>query len=284
MNIAYIVSAYKNPDQVVRLIRRLDGEHAQFLVHVDKKTSDDEYGRIRRPLSELPNVRFLERHDCYWGGFGHVRATLKGIEGALDSGSDFDYAVLLTGQDYPLATSARIGKFLQSSGGRSFMAYFALPTDEWEGGGRDRIERWYVRLRSRRYVIAPRPRIGVRRRFPLGLQPFGGSAYWCLSRRSVEYVNRFVRRNPSFVRFFRHVDVPDELFFQTILMNSPLAETVVNDDLRYVEWREWNDSRPAALGKPDFAKMMSSGKLFARKFDVEEDAEILDLIDAALEG
>ena len=67
-------------------------------------------------------------------------------------------------------------------------------------------------------------------------------------------------------------------------MNSPLAETVVNDDLRYVEWREWNDSRPAALGKPDFAKMMSSGKLFARKFDVEEDAEILDLIDAALEG
>ena len=31
MNIAYIVSAYKNPDQVVRLIRRLDGEHAQFL-------------------------------------------------------------------------------------------------------------------------------------------------------------------------------------------------------------------------------------------------------------
>ena len=65
---------------------------------------------------------------------------------------------------------------------------------------------------------------------------------------------------------------------------TTLAETVVNDDLRYVEWREWNDSRPAALGKPAFAKIMSSGKLFARKFDVEEDAEILDLIDAALEG
>src|SRR5947207_15811512 len=206
MNIAYIVSAYKNPDQVVRLIRRLDDEHVRLFVHVDKKTSDDEYGRMAGPLSELPHVRFLERHDCYWGGFGHVRATLKGIEAALSGGFDFDYAVLLTGQDYPLMTSARIGEFFQNSGGRSFMAYFALPTDEWEGGGRDRIERWHIRLGSRRYEIAPHPRIGVRRRFPLGLQPFGGSAYWCLSRRSVEYVDGFVRQNPSFIRFFRRVE------------------------------------------------------------------------------
>ena len=282
MKIAYIVSAYKNPDQVVRLIRRVDGSHARVFLHVDRKTSDEDYGRIARPLSGVANVELLDRHRCYWGGFGHVRATLKGIDAALRSGFDFDYAVLLTGQDYPIATTAGIEEVFRSSDGRSYMSHFALPTDEWEGGGLDRIERWHVRLRSRRYVIEPRPRIGVRRRFPLGLQPFGGSAYWCLSRRCVEYVDEFVGRNPSFVRFFRHVEVPDELFFQTILMNSPLRGSIVDDDLRYVEWRDWNDSRPAALRTGDFAKIMSSGKLFARKFDVEEDAEILDLIDAAL--
>jgi hypothetical protein len=282
MKIAYIVSAYKNPDQVVRLIRRLDADHVQFYVHVDKKTTDEEYSRIVEPLRALANVDFLERHRCYWSGFGHVRATLKGIEAGIRSGVDFDYAVLLTGQDYPIATNAQIAEFLRSSDGSSFMAHFPLPTDEWEGGGLARIDRWHVGIRSRRYVVTPRPRLGLRRRFPFGLQPFGGSAYWCLSWRCVQYVDRFVRRNPSFVRFFRSVEVPDEIFFQTILMNSPLRDSVVDDDLRYVEWRHWNDARPAALGKQDLARIMGSGKLFARKFDVEQDAAILDLIDEAL--
>jgi hypothetical protein len=282
MKIAYIVSAYRNPDQVVRLIRRLDGTGVDFFVHVDKKASDAEYGRIVQDLDALDNVHFLERHRCYWGGFGHVRATLKGIEAATRSGRDFDYVVLLTGQDYPIASNDQIAEFLRSSGGSSFMAHFPLPTDEWEGGGLQRIDRWHVRLGARRYVVPPRPRVGLERRFPAGLQPYGGSAYWCLSRPSVDYLERFVRENPSFVRFFRYVEVPDEIFFQTILMNSPLRDTVVNDDLRYVEWRNWNDARPASLGKEDFARIMASGKLFARKFDIEQDRDVLDLIDDAL--
>jgi hypothetical protein len=30
-------------------------------------------------LGSLANVTFLARHACYWGDFGHVRATNKGI-------------------------------------------------------------------------------------------------------------------------------------------------------------------------------------------------------------
>ena len=28
-----------------------------------------------------------------------------------------------------------------------------------------------------------------------------------------------------------------EIFFQTILLNSSLADNIVNDDLRYIEWK-----------------------------------------------
>lgn len=283
MKIAYIVSAYKKPEQVVRLIRRLDADEVHFFVHVDKKTSDDDYRRIVRPLAGHANVRFLERHRCYWGGFGHVQATIKGIGASIRSGIGFDYVVLLTGQDYPIATTTEIEELLRSSNGKSFMAHFPLPSEEWEGGGLGRIDRWHVRVRSRGYVISPQPRLGLERRFPFDFQPFGGSAYWCLSRSCVEYIDRFIRRAPSFVRFFRYVEVPDEIFFQTILMNSQHAESVVDDDLRYVEWTNWNDSRPAVLGTPDFAKIMASGKLFARKFDTDQDGKILDLIDVALD-
>lgn len=280
MRIAYIVSAYKNPDQAVRLIRRLDADNVHFFIHVDKKTNEAAYARIVRPLAGVPHVHFLARHRCDWGGFGHVQATIKGLAEIVRGGLKPDYVFLLTGQDYPIVTNAAIKEFLAQSSGSSFLSHFPLPSDEWEGGGLPRIDRWHIRVRGRHHVLSGR-RLSIVRQMPLGLRPFGGSSYWGLSWRCVEYANRFIRENPSYVRFFRYVDVPDEIFFQTILLNSPLRETVVDDDLRYVRWRDWNDARPAILGKEDFDAVTSSGKLFARKFDMNHDAEILDMIDAA---
>jgi hypothetical protein len=85
------------------------------------------------------------------------------------------------------------------------------------------------------------------------------------------------------VRFFKHVNVPDEHFFHTILLNSPLKDTVVNDDLRYLEWRDPDVAGgPAVLRKDDYTKIMGAPELFARKFDVTQDPELLDMIDAAI--
>lgn len=280
MRIAYIVTAYKNPDQAVRLIRRLNADDVHFFVHVDKKTDESVYAQIVAPLNELPNVHFLARHRCDWGGFGHVKATIKGIAEIVRRGLEPDYVILLTGQDYPLVTNAAMKEFFARNNGASFLSHFPLPSKEWEGGGIPRIDRWHIRIRGRHYAVSGR-RLSIERHMPLDLRPFGGSSYWCLSWRCVDYVNRFILENPSYIRFFRYVDVPDEIFFQTILLNSPLRETVVDDDLRYIHWQDWNDARPAILGREDFEAVMSSGKLFARKFDTTHDGQILDMIDAA---
>lgn len=280
-NLAYIVSAYKLPDQLTRLVRQLDTETASFFVHVDRKTDDATYRRMAEPLSGLDNVHFLERHRCHYGGFGHVEATIKGIRELFRRGVRFDHALLLTGQDYPIASNRRIGEFFRENEGLSFMTGFPLPSDEWQEGGMDRIESWHVRLGSH-YVRIPGIGGPLARRPPAGLRPYGGSAYWCLSRECTEYVHGFLQDARSYERFFRFVNVPDEIFFQTILLNSPLRHTIVNDDLRYLEWRHPEVAGgPAVLRRSDFESIMGSGKLFARKFDVTEDAEILDLIDAA---
>jgi hypothetical protein len=280
MGIAYIVSAYTDPDQAVRLINRLEADDVCFFVHVDKKTNELDYARIARPFANSPHVHFLDRHRCDWGGFGHVKATIKGLAEIERQGFEPDYVFLLTGQDYPIVTNAAIKEFLAQGNGASFLSHFPLPSTEWEGGGLPRIDRWHLRIRGRHYVLSGR-RLSIARHMPLGLRPFGGSSYWCLSWRCAEYATRFIRENPSYVRFFRYVDVPDELFFQTILLNSPLRETVIDDDLHFVHWKHWNDARPAILGREDFDAVMSSGKLFARKFDTAHDGDILDMIDAA---
>lgn len=283
MRLAYIISAYKLPHQLTRLVSRLDSDASHFFIHVDRKTDDATYRLMTDRLAARPNVHFLERHRCDYGGFGHVKATLTGIRAIVRLGLRVDYTILLTGQDYAITSSGEIEEFFKRHDGQSFMAYFPLPSEEWEEGGMDRITEWHMRFRGRYLRFPGRLPLPVRRGFPLGLQPFGGSAYWCLSRECVNYVRSFLDASPSYRRFFRYVNVPDEIFFHSILLNSPLKERVVNDDLRYLEWRNAATAGgPAVLSDRDFAKIMNSGKLFARKFDVGKNEAILDMIDAAL--
>jgi len=274
--IAYIVSAYKLPAQLERLLRRLEAPGVSFAVHVDRKTRRSTWDEMVSRCHGL-DVTWLPRHRSQWGGFGHVRATLKGIDNFVASGLPFDYAVLLTGQDYPLRSPAGIARFLGAANGRSYMRHLPLPWAPWgPRGGLDRIEDWHVITYRRLHLPLP-----LRRRLPSGLQPYGGSAYWCLSSRLVHFVHGFLSENPDYVRFFQHVFVPDELFFQTIIMNSELRDTVENDDLRYVDWTR--EPAPVVLTRDDLPALISSPQLFARKFDETVDSRVLDALDLHLE-
>ena len=94
----------------------------------------------------------------------------------------------------------------------------------------------------------------------------------------MEYIHEKVRQNPGYVRFFNGVLIPDECFFQTLLMNSALAGDIEKRTLTYVDWRPpW----PGILTIHDLPRLLGSDCLFARKFDVQVDPEVLDRLDSA---
>jgi hypothetical protein len=74
------------------------------------------------------------------------------------------------------------------------------------------------------------------------------------------------------------VKIPDETFFQTVLMNSPYKNRISYDNLRYITWPP-GSRHPMTLDRRDFDTFMDSNKLFARKFDTTVDADVLDMID-----
>ena len=85
--------------------------------------------------------------------------------------------------------------------------------------------------------------------------------------------------------FFEHVFIADEIFMQSILLNSPLRDTVVNDDLRYVEWSnelQFPAWAPRILTTASFDALKNASQLFARKFDIERAPDLLDSIDAQI--
>lgn len=296
MRIAYIILAHKQPRQLRRLVTRLNAPGVTFYVHVDKSIGRAPFRQFVSALDGCDNVEFVKRYSSRWGEFGLVRATLEGIATALRRQPPAGYVVFLSGQDYPIKTPAFIDDFLERNQGRSFLDYNPVPCDEWPMAAY-RLEHWYVRTMGKVLVLPDRegglallrsPRkwpvsllsccLPRTRPFLKGYKPFTGSAFWALSRAAAEYIDDFVRREPSFVRFFRFTWVADELFFQTLLLNSPLADQVEDSNLHYMAWSA-GDAHPPVLTAADLDKIAGSPALFARKFDIEIDERILGLID-----
>jgi hypothetical protein len=72
--------------------------------------------------------------------------------------------------------------------------------------------------------------------------------------------------------------VADELFFETIVMNSPPASAVANSDLKFERW-DRGQAHPAIRTTADVAAMRRSVVPFARSSTRTRDAEVLDRID-----
>lgn len=312
MKIAYIVLAHRYPEQLIRLIDRLSTEKTSFFVHIDKNTDEKIYKQIVSGIRHISNVFFLKRYRCYWGDYSIVAATIEGLREIFNRNIDFNWVILLSGQDYPIKSNRQIEEFLRQNEGNSFVDYFQLPrpenlTPKWPNGGFDRINYWHFCLFNLRFVFPGKRRFNtyyanyitptlkvrivsalwfllvfwfpIKPKFPKGFKPFAGSQFWSLSKECAEYVHNFIQQNHTFVNFFKYVDVPDELFFQIIILNSKFKDTVINDSLRYMDSENPNPNLPKVLEKEDYERLVKSSKLFARKFDMYRDAEILDMLD-----
>jgi hypothetical protein len=262
MKLGFIILGHKRPDLLSRMARALDGRPCAL--HIDAKSSM--FGEAVEALKDLPNIHYLPRGKVYWGAFGHTEASLKGLRWFRTT--DCDYVALLTAQCYPLRSISSIENSLAKLKGGAVIEFESFPHPRWEGGGWPRVERFYVQAYGRQ-----RPIKLWRRHMPLGLHPYGGSSYWCVSRPAAEYILNFIDANPSFVRFFQNSLIPDEIFFHTILANSPFRDTLINDSTHYIEWVS-NQPNPLTLKRVDDA--FASGKWFARKF---EELAMLDAID-----
>ncbi len=120
-------------------------------------------------------------------------------------------------------------------------------------------------------------RIIPKRNFPTGFYPYGGAQFWALYKTHVNYVIKTIEENPLFFKFFKHVMVPDEILFQTVMGNYENSDTeIINDTLHFVEWYR----KGAVLNFDDRQNILNTYHLFARKFDENIDKNILDWIDS----
>lgn len=277
MKTAVLIQAHKEPLLLNRLVRTFDHPDFAVYVNLDSKSEID-------PAAIDARARLVSRRrDIRWGGFDLVASTLDSLA-EIESAGDYGYLIYVSGQDYPVWGAERIRRFLAEANGRQFVHHAPLAPGGWPEAA-ERVEYAHytgtspVRRLASKALRGVNRALGLKRAMPAGLSAYGGSNWMTLSREAVAAILAYVAANPGYVEFMQTVSIPDELFFHTILMNSPLRETVVNDNLRYIDWSE-RLPNPKVLTRADHAAIAASGKMFCRKVDSRSSLELLDLLDA----
>jgi hypothetical protein len=270
--IAYLLLVHRFPDQFERLFRAIHHPDHHYVVHVDANAEPAVSRQIETFLSAYPNAAMLESRPALWGGWSLVDAELRGMAKLLEMGADWEFFINLSGQDFPLKSQAAIRAFLTRNRGKEFIR--AVNQSIVRSDTMNRIQTWVIERRDR--VI----RTVLPRAFLRGTTPYIGNQWMVVSRRFCA----FVCHDPQaerFKRFYRHTFIPDESFFQTVMMNTAAHGEVVGDDLRTIDWVPDGliKLRPRTFTIADTALLTTGRDLFARKFEADVDSDILTLLE-----
>lgn len=302
MRIAYMILAHDQPELFGRLVRAVHADNVSIYAHIDAKFDEAPF---RAAVNGVPVEFVTDRIKVNWGGYSQVESMLKLLTLASRS-ARHDYLIFLSGRDYPLRPHRELVSLLSGAPTRSYMNFYAL------ADGTDFVAKvrnycyydLYAKVPTRflkRVANRLVKEISARlpdRKFVADMQPYRGSTSWCITGDIAEYIVGFVESpaNSDYLRFFRSVSCCDEIFFQTIVLNSPYASTLNRFDvdgikrpgemknenkasLHYIDWDPRRED-PAILDERDLAAMQASGKYFARKFDAVRSAKVLDTLDS----
>lgn len=285
---AYLIIAHHHFDMLKNLIRALDSENADFYIHINTSVKDIDLTALCAQAKKS-RVHAYQKYRITWGADTQIHCELFLMEQAVKG--QYDYYHLLSGVDIPLKTGKEIEAFFEGQEG----SFLEVKQEKDLSGTLERVRYYY-----------PFQRL-------IGRQKAGrGKLYALLDQLSYEYVklqkllgidqtrnapfaycrggNWFSVRHDVIAhalaskriirKYFGQSVTADELFLQSIVMSSPLADTVIRDNLRLVDWQrtEHGGCSPHTFTMEDYNMLVSSDKLFARKFDPDIDRQIVDAL------
>ena len=272
MKHAILITAYKDLSYLLKLINSFD-EDFNIYIHIDTKTIIPPY--VISEFKRRSNVRcFIKKYSINWGSMNHVKSILYLCKKAL-SNSENEYIHLISGSDCLIKNIEFFKYFFRKNRQLNFLEFFTLPNSQWSEGGLNRLE-WYhpldnINIKSpkgyRLYskIIRAQQVKGKKRELPT-IPLYGGSTWWSLSRECVHYI--IINKNIHGLYDRMHDTlIPEEIYIPTIIMNSPFAESTINDELRYICWEARNGNIPAILDISDLIPILKSNCFFARKIE-----------------
>jgi hypothetical protein len=277
MKICYLLTLYHKFDQAAQLVFRLAAPNTSFVLHIDRRAGPKARDYLNSRLQSIDRIFYAPRVDSRWGSYNGAVAIANCIHTAVRELPDVDRCVLLSGQDYPISSNQNISRFFEENRGREFIEAFPIDiTDQKQVG-------WSPFYRFRRihfWIGKQRYKLPLLRRGMPNVDVHHGSTWWALTGDAVRYLDIEMKQNRSFNRYLRTGFLVEEVYVPSLIMNSPFAERVTNYNVTFDQWTPDSGPHPKVLDATDFDRLVSSPRLFARKFDLQKDSRILDMLDS----
>jgi hypothetical protein len=316
MIINYLILAYDNAIQLKRVILALSTTNTCFYIHIDKKSKRELF---IHELNGFNNITYVDSSDCedvIWADFSTVLAILKCLK-LVKQINKKGYCILISEHDYPVKSNREIFNYFELNYGKLFIAANLLNSKNSFQIYNQRIISYKFNLSSTKndfvilssiwnkifynrktifniYKLLQRKKIFYlfnlfkNRKYQIDIDHFWGSQWWALPNECIIEILEFIDNNPKLLKYYNYTLAIDELFFQTILKN--IDKTKVDKfifDLRptFMKWNN-NEFSPKVLTSSDYNELITLPNrfLFARKFNVEQDDQILNLLDKYIDN
>ncbi|MEM6480678.1 MAG: DUF5928 domain-containing protein [Pseudomonadota bacterium] len=272
--IAFILLCHKEPEAIIRQANMLTAAGDCIAIHFDARAKSQSYRFIREALDKNPNVTFTrKRVKCGWGEWSLVEASLLAIRAAVDAFPRATHFYMLSG-DCAAIKSARYAHDFLDAQDTDYIESLDYFESDWIKTGlkeerlnyrhffNERKQKWlfYASMRLQR-------RLGLTRRVPAELHMQIGSQWWCLRRRTVEWILDFAHQRPDVMRFFRTTWIPDETFFQTLVRHLVPESEIRSRTLTFLMFTDYGI--PVTFYNDHYDLLLSQDALFARKISSE---------------
>jgi hypothetical protein len=268
--IAYILLCHKDPAGIIAQAQRLTAVGDCISIHFDARAKKEDFEKIRTALSANPNVTFAKKRiKCGWGAWSLVGATLLALRAAVDAFPRATHFYMLSGDCMPTKTAEFAHQFLDAQE-VDYIESFDFYGSDWIKTGikEERLiyRHWFNERSHKRLFYASlnlQRRLGLSRKVPADIQMQIGSQWWCLRRRTVEWVLEFIGKRPDVMRFFKTSWIPDETFFQTIVRHLVPEAEIKSRTLTFLMFTDYG--MPVTFYNDNYDLLLSQDYLFARK-------------------
>ncbi|MEZ5819079.1 MAG: beta-1,6-N-acetylglucosaminyltransferase [Hyphomicrobiaceae bacterium] len=308
MSIAFLIHSHKALDQIARLCTAIDNGLTDKFVAISHNGTREERDRIA-------TFQGVNRVVPAVGGrsqFGLIDGLLSELRRLERERHPYEWFVVLSGQDYPIRPLHDMAEELSASEYDGYFHHFdttqprSIPAHliNWpdhEVDTRFHFRHTLLKRDTPRWLRAavslPRRALNTSNSYRIhtgfgltfghrasetpfspSFRLFGGNAWMTIRRTAADAILRFIDDRPDITNYFRRVVTPDEVFLQTILANQPSLK-LSNSELRYYDCTAAFLGQMKTFGADDLPGVLASGCYFARKFDIDRDPGIFDVID-----
>lgn len=281
---AYLIIAHNQFELLEILIKMLDDVRNDIFIHIDPKVKNFDFEKFKR-LTQHSNILFTDRISITWGDFSQVQVEMILLKSAVqneDKNNPYSYIHLISGVDLPIKTNDEIHRFFVENKGKEFIHFSEnKPSPAFA----NRIKYYHIFRKKRNLFFKILSQIALRIQKLIGINRLKnsnlivqkGTNWFSITGDFAKYV---VSKSNEIEKLFNYSYCCDEVFLQTIFVNSPFKNNLFmpncnNNQLACARLIDWERGNPYIFKTEDFDKIISSKAMFARKFSLKEDKEII---------